>query len=65
MKRRLVIYNEACRHPFRQELPPAVLAVSATEMAALAKPQATTAESVRLFLASFAAAFLAIFTFIL
>ncbi len=61
MKRRLVIYNEAVRHPFRQQLAPSILAVNPADLYA-AQPRSM--ESIRLFLTSFTASFIAISLYI-
>lgn len=61
MKRKLVIYNEAKRHWFRQQLPPAVLNVDPANMVA-ARDDRT--ESTRLFLMTFVAGFMAFSAFI-
>jgi hypothetical protein len=56
MKRRLVLTNEAARHPFRQRLPrPMVKAIEAVP---------DDSEDLRLFALSFTAFFVAIYSFI-
>jgi hypothetical protein len=60
MKRRLVIYNEAKRHWFRQQVPAHVLAVPPTELF-VAKPEKSLP---RFFASSFAAGFIAVSIFI-
>lgn len=58
MKRRsLVLTTEGARHPFRQTLPPHVFQ-------ALADPGKRNDEDVRLFLMSFAAFFVVVYSFI-
>ena len=54
MTRRLVITNEAARHPFRQTLPPPVFAA----------PPRSDDQDWRLFLLSFGAFFTAFYSFI-
>lgn len=56
MKRRLVLTNEAARHPFRQRLPRPRLLVAA--------PVADDAHDLKLFALSFTAFFVAIYGFI-
>lgn len=54
MKRRLVLTNEAARHPIRRMLPPPLIA----------KPRRSDDEDWKLFLLSFAAFFTAFYSFI-
>lgn len=55
MTRRLVLTNEAARHPFRRSLPPPVIAQAPRQ----------TGEDWRLFLLSFTAFFICFYTFLL
>jgi hypothetical protein len=66
MRRSLVLYNESKRHWLRQQLPPAVLAIDPAILApaSVQKGQGQTAESLRLFLLTYIAGFLAFTTFI-
>lgn len=54
MTRRLVLTNEAARHPFRQTLPPPVVA----------EPRPSDDQDWKLFLLSFGAFFTAFYSFI-
>lgn len=53
MKRRLVLTNEAARHPFRQRLPRSVLR--------LVEPAPDDSQDLKLFAVSFTAFFVAIY----
>ncbi len=55
MTRRLVLTNEAARHPFRRSLPPPVITCRPPR----------TAEDWQLFLLSFTAFFICLYTFLL
>ncbi|MBB3878776.1 hypothetical protein [Sphingomonas pseudosanguinis] len=55
MRRRLVLTNEAARHPFRRSLPPPQLARSRRD----------DDQDLRLFVLSFTAFFISIYTFLL
>jgi hypothetical protein len=54
MKRRLVLTNEAARHPFRRSLPPPVLP----------RTRRDDDQDIRLFVLSFTAFFVCIYSFI-
>jgi hypothetical protein len=58
MKRKLVLTNDASRHPYRQTLPLTAISVEAPYRAG------EETENIRLFLMTFTAAFLAISGFI-
>ncbi len=61
MKRRLVMYNEAARHPLRRMLPPA----TAGYVLAVPRPKSWwRKEDTHLFMLSFTAFFVAITSFI-
>ncbi|MDZ7280504.1 hypothetical protein KV697_01985 [Sphingomonas sanguinis] len=55
MKRRLVLTNEAARHPFRRTLPPAV---------SQRRRRQDDDQDIRLFVLSFTAFFICIYTFL-
>jgi hypothetical protein len=60
MKRKLVIYNEAKRHWLRQQLPAAALRVDPENMVATGSAR----DDIKLFLATYVAAFVAVSIFI-
>jgi hypothetical protein len=64
MRRSLVLYNESKRHWLRQQLPPAVLAVDPAILAPASAQNGEKGESLRLFLLTYIAGFLAFSTFI-